>query len=474
MPRNSARSHAPRSIVTTTTAEVVICGAGIAGISVAWQLAVKHGMKNVVLVDERPPMTLTSDKSTEAYRNWWPGPDDAMVRLMNRSIDLLEEMALASDNRFLMNRRGYLYATADDSRVEAMLESAELASGYGAGPVRCHSGTSGDAEYQPAPDEGWKDQPIGADLITDPALIQRVFPYLHDDTCAVLHARRCGWFSGQQLGMLQLEEARAAGVEFVEGRVEWIETSGGRVSSVQIATGDEVLTVFTPRFVNAAGPMLSYVGGLLGLELPVFSELHLKVSIEDLHGAVPRDAPFTIWEDAQHIDWSDEEREFLAEVEDGAMLLGEMPAGVHMRVEGGGGSPHLLILWPYHLDPVAEVFPVRVPEHYAEICLRGMATAIPALGAYVERMPKAWIDGGYYTKTRENRPLAGPLEIEGAFVHGGLSGFGLMASAGTAELVAAHIMGGTLPDYVSAFHPGRYEDPEYVAKIEGWDDSTQL
>ena len=44
------------------TADVVICGAGIAGISVAWQLAVKHGMKNVVLVDERPPMTLTSDK----------------------------------------------------------------------------------------------------------------------------------------------------------------------------------------------------------------------------------------------------------------------------------------------------------------------------------------------------------------------------------------------------------------------------
>jgi glycine/D-amino acid oxidase-like deaminating enzyme len=77
--------------VTARKAEIVICGAGIAGISTAWQLAVKHGMRNVVLVDVWPPMTLTSDKSTEAYRNWWPGPDDAMVRLMNRSIDLLEE-----------------------------------------------------------------------------------------------------------------------------------------------------------------------------------------------------------------------------------------------------------------------------------------------------------------------------------------------------------------------------------------------
>ena len=49
-------------------AEVVICGAGIAGIAAAYYLAVKQGVRDVVLVDERPPMSLTSDKSTEAYR----------------------------------------------------------------------------------------------------------------------------------------------------------------------------------------------------------------------------------------------------------------------------------------------------------------------------------------------------------------------------------------------------------------------
>ncbi|MBE2236955.1 MAG: FAD-dependent oxidoreductase, partial [Caldilineaceae bacterium] len=74
--------------MSASTAEVIICGAGIAGIAAAYHLAVKQGVRNVVLVDERAPMSLTSDKSTEAYRNWWPGPDDAMLRLMNRSIDL--------------------------------------------------------------------------------------------------------------------------------------------------------------------------------------------------------------------------------------------------------------------------------------------------------------------------------------------------------------------------------------------------
>jgi glycine/D-amino acid oxidase-like deaminating enzyme len=460
--------------MSTQTTEAVICGAGIAGISTAWQLAVQHGMRKVVLIDERPPMTLTSDKSTEAYRNWWPGPDDAMVRLMNRSIDLLEEMAVASDNRFLMNRRGYLYATADPERVEEVRAAGVLASSYGAGPLRIHSGGAGGPDYSPAPAEGWKDQPVGADLILDDKLLEITFPYLAPDTLAVLHARRCGWFSGQQLGMLMLEEAKAAGVEVIEGRVEWIETPGGRMSSVQVGVRGEVLTISTPRFVVAAGPMLREVGGLLGLELPVFSELHLKASIEDHLGVVPRDAPFMIWEDPQSLDWSEEEREFLAGLPDGELLLEDMPAGVHARIEGGGESRHLLILWPYHLDPVAENFPLPIPEHYPEICLRGISTMIPGLAAYVERMPRPWIDGGYYTKTKDNRPLAGRLPIEGAFVHGALSGYGLMASAATSELVAAHIAGGKLPDYAPSFHPARFEDEEYLETIAGWEDTTQL
>jgi len=51
------------------TAEIVICGAGIAGVAAAYHLAVKQGMRNVVLVEPGAPLALTSDKSTEAYRN---------------------------------------------------------------------------------------------------------------------------------------------------------------------------------------------------------------------------------------------------------------------------------------------------------------------------------------------------------------------------------------------------------------------
>lgn len=60
--------------MTPTTADIVICGAGIAGISAAYHLAARHGIGDILLVEEGAPLMLTSDKSTEAYRNWWPAP----------------------------------------------------------------------------------------------------------------------------------------------------------------------------------------------------------------------------------------------------------------------------------------------------------------------------------------------------------------------------------------------------------------
>src|SRR5438874_11001916 len=153
-----------------TTAEVVICGAGIAGIATAYHLT-RQGVTDVVLVDERPPLSLTSDKSTECYRNWWPGPGPAMVAAMNRSIDLLEDLARESGNVFGLNRRGYLYLTADPPRVPMLVRAADEAAAPGAGPARVHA-RAGD-DYRPAPADGFEAQPTGADVVTDRATIRR-------------------------------------------------------------------------------------------------------------------------------------------------------------------------------------------------------------------------------------------------------------------------------------------------------------
>ncbi|HEY83636.1 MAG TPA: FAD-binding oxidoreductase [Chloroflexi bacterium] len=456
------------------TANVVICGAGIAGIATAYHLSVERGVKNVTLIDERPPLSLTSDKSTEAYRNWWPGPGNAMVSLMNRSIDLLEDMARQSDNRILLNRRGYLYATGNPQRAEIYKQAAAEISRLGAGQVRFHTGSSDDPSYIPAAPHDFEDQPNGADVFLDQELIRQRFPYLSERTVAVLHARRCGWFSGQQLGMMMLEEARAQGVQFISGRVEDVDARNNCVQGVRVRTEQGAERIAADIFINAAGPLVNEVGAMLGLELPVFNELHLKLNFSDHLKVIPRDAPMVIWEDAQKLNWSMEEVDFLVEDPEMRWLLGKFPSGIHLRPEGHGESQAVLMLWDYHKEPVPPIIPPPDDPDYPEVVLRGLTTVVPALQAYLNRMPKPMIDGGYYTKTKENRPLIGPLPVDGAYIISALSGYGLMAAPAAGELLASHIAGDALPDYAPAFLLSRYEDPAYQQMLENWGDVGQL
>jgi glycine/D-amino acid oxidase-like deaminating enzyme len=458
------------------TRDVVICGAGIAGIATAHALA-SQGVTDIVLVDERPPLTLTSDKSTEAYRNWWPGPDDAMVRLMNRSIDLLEHWADQSDNRFLLNRRGYVYATANPSTAAQFEADAQLASRQGAGDVRVYRNASAAAAYQPSAHTGFREHPTGADLFLHQDAIREQFPWLARELIAVLHARRCGWLSGQQLGMYLLDEARALGVTVLAGRVASVAVQGGRVSAVSVALdGGATARIATPVFVNCAGPFAKPVSALLGVELPLFSEMHLKVAFEDTLGVIDRNTGLVILDDPQTLSWSDDERRELASSDDTRWLTESMPAGIHLRPEGYRQSQTVLMLWDYHSQHRydAASFPLPDDPLYPEVVMRGMVRLVPGLAAYLDRLPRPYVDGGYYTKTAENRPLIGPLPVEGAYVNAALSGYGLMASPAAGELLAACITASELPSYAPSFRLDRYENADYTRLLSNWGSTGQL
>ena len=230
-----------------TKADIVICGAGIAGAAAAFHLAVRRDAGRVILVDEHEPLTLTSDKGTQGYRNWWPGPDDTMLRLVSRSIDLLEETARESGNAFRMNRRGYLFATADAARLAEMESMATEVSSYGMGPLRRHTSTG---SYAPPPPEGFEDQPDGADILVGDA-VRAAFPYLAADTAGAVHVRRAGTMNAVVLGGWFLRRAVAHGTLVVRDRVVAFDTTGGRMRSVQLASGD---VIETDTVVVAAGP----------------------------------------------------------------------------------------------------------------------------------------------------------------------------------------------------------------------------
>lgn len=445
-------------------ADTVVVGAGIAGVSVAHHLTVEHGLRTT-LVDPRPPLTLTSDKSTECYRNWWPS--EPMVGLMNRSIDLLEEMADASGNAFGLSRRGYLFVTARPDTRDRWIAQAEVISAYGGGGVRIHQGESG---YRAASPTGFRGEPDGIDILIGADTVSRHFPYLTSKAIAALHVRRAGWFSAQQLGAWMLERARSAGLEHITDRVVGIDTDRGRTRGVRLASGKAIAADVV---VDAAGPHAGEVSRLAGLELPLRSELHLKVAYRDHRGMVPRSAPMLIWSDPQHLAWDPVEREALVEAgrDD---LLGEMPVFCHGRPEGGLESPYFLALWEYHGEVGEPVWPLPQDDLYPEVVARGLTTMIPSFGGYLDGLPPSSVDGGYYTKTPENRPLLGPAGPEGFHLACAYSGFGVMVAAGGADLVARHIVGDDLPGYAGAFLLSRYDDPDYVGGLEAGTESGQL
>ncbi len=444
------------------SAEVVICGAGIAGAAAAYHLAVRQRVPNVVIVDAREPLTLTSDKGTMGYRNWFDGPDDTMARFVGRSVGILEEMADASGNVFSLARPGYAFATADPVMLERLRAQARRLESFGAGRMREHPGP---VAYAPSNGTEWRGIPDGADILVGRALVREHFPFVNESAIAVSHVRRAGWMDALRLGRWMLDEAVRNGARIVGDQVIGVDASGGRLRSVRLASGNDVAT---ERLAIAAGPGLPAVLRMLDVDLPVFLELHAKMRFEDHLGVVPRSAPFTIWTDpVEDLGWSSEERARFAADPVTRWLLEPFPGGLHVRPVGD--ERDVWLIWTFESAAHEYTWPPVFDPNLGEVLLRGFARMAPRAAAYVGQGRRGLVDGGYYAKTPENRPIVGPLPIDGVFVTGALSGYGIMASHAAGELLAAHMTGGSLPSYAEALSPARYADPVYQRRLETWD-----
>lgn len=73
--------------------------------------------------------------------------------------------------------------------------------------------------------------------------------------------------------MYLLEVGRRQRVRFESARVIGVDVGNGRVNAVRLSSGERV---DSPIFINAARPYLKDVGKLLDVDLPVYTELHLK------------------------------------------------------------------------------------------------------------------------------------------------------------------------------------------------------
>uniref|UniRef100_A0A7S4Q6P0 FAD-dependent oxidoreductase domain-containing protein 1 n=1 Tax=Alexandrium monilatum TaxID=311494 RepID=A0A7S4Q6P0_9DINO len=464
--------------------KVVVAGSGVSGSSVAMHLA-RRGV-HVTLVDPRPPLTASSQYSTESYRTFFM--DAVLVPFMTRSVDIMEDLA-GDENVISLNRRGYCFLASSQSGAEALERFADTASSFGAGPVRRHRDTI--EAYVRSPSHGFRHPEMhGFDLVYGSSNIRGIFPFVSSEAQVMLHARRCGWMDAQGLGQAMLRVAKeGAGSEvgsarLLRGSIQGFDVTGGSVVRVHTsAEGDEV-PLECDAFVNAAGAWMPAVNSLLAPvePLPLKNEVHAKVILHDSLGVIPQDtAPFMVWRDSVTLDWDEETREGLRELDDtaeggivnSANWVQPQPGGQHLRPAGNG---RVLLLWEHlhrHLDvPQDPAMPIeQFLDMYPQLCLEGLRAMVPGLEAYRERLGRATtVDGGYYTVTPDGRPLVGRHGARNAFVCGGMGTYGLMGSPAAGELAALHVLGGELPSYAGACTWPR-EDPLTEKPIDLLDDS---
>ncbi len=431
--------------MTVPGCDVAIIGAGSVGVAVAYYLATHRNMSRIVLIDAGDPMALTSAQSGENYRNWWPHP--VMTAFTDHSIDLMEEIARASDNRIHMTRRGYALATRESDPAK-LIEALNCGYGEGAVSIRLNGA------YAPANSDDWRSAQDGVDILTDRTLLRRHFPSFAPDVASIVHIRRAGDISAQQLGQFMLERIREQGGCLQRGRVIAIESDAGFTLTIQGA--DDTTQLRADRLVNAAGPFAADIAAMLGEDLPVATIFQQKVALEDRAAAVPRSMPFAIDLDPQTLTWTEEEHAILAADPATAALLAPMPGGVHCRPDG---ATWIKLGWAINRTPSDPAADPPLDPNFPDLVLRAASRLNPSLGVYLGRLPRgARHYGGYYTMTAENWPLIGPMRTQGAFAAAALSGYGTMGACAAGAICAAWIAGTSVPTYAHPLSAARHAD----------------
>ena len=370
-----------------------------------------------MLIDSRQPMSYTSAQSGDNYRNWWPHP--TMTAFTNDSIDELDRLARDTNDVFHMTRGGYVLATRRPDIDEFL------------GTI------PGD---------------IAVDVFSGQEQLRSRFPALDGSIRNVIHIRRGGDISGQQLGQHMLQACRGENFRRLTGDLTGISDNGHY--ELQVSTTAGRVTIEADVVINAAGPFAGHIASMLGIDLPIKNIYQQKIAFEDTAAVIARDMPFSIDLDPKRLNWSDDERELLRDDPALEWLTQELPGGTHCRPEGGVNGKWVKLGWAYNKtasqaqeDLANEA---RIDPQFPEIVIRGAAAFLPAMQHYVDSPPTRFSHyGGYYTMTEENWPLIGPLNDHGAFLVGALSGFGSMSACAAGKLCAAHVNGDTLPSYAA-------------------------
>jgi glycine/D-amino acid oxidase-like deaminating enzyme len=356
---------------------VVVVGAGVNGLSVAWALAERGA--DVLVLDKGRIGSGASGIAGGIVRNYYRAA--AITELVALSVEMFEE----DPDAYGFRQVGYIAAVPDSQADDlvAIREQHERA-GYESELV---SGAGACREYL-----AW------------------TWPDWEAPVAALLHERRGGWADAMQTVRHLAARARAAGVEIREGvEVAGFELADGAVRAVATDDGGFVRC---DTLVVAPGPWAARVWALLGLDPHVdvagagrplleywkAQEGEFALVGVGLSGSAGSEAPVV------HLDQSEPLRS-----DRDATVLVDGPWGIYFRMGRtgtgitGGGLPVLLT------DPGLDPYGPDNPSHAAEPAFRdfftsGLASALRRFRGHADDW-RVTAGGGVVAHTPDNYPI---------------------------------------------------------------------
>jgi len=227
------------------TYDVVIVGAGIQGVGLAYELA-KRGVRRIAVLDRSWPGNGASGRNGEMIRSAFSSPE--WINLFPHSLRRWHRLSAELDFNVLFSPDGYVVLASTEQQWSNLQRDARTQAAHGLRTELLDAAAM--RELLPA---------ANPELVRG-GILQRDAGFAHHD--AVVWA--------------YLRAAARLGVEVHAGvEVTGVRVSGGRVTGVTTAKGE----VSAPIVVNAAGGGALAINAMAGVKLPmVQSRLELLVT----------------------------------------------------------------------------------------------------------------------------------------------------------------------------------------------------
>jgi sarcosine oxidase subunit beta len=230
-------------------ADVVVVGAGIMGLSIAYHLAKNHGITDVLVVERSYLCGGASGRNGGGVRAQFSGEEN--IRLMQESIRICRDFAAEMKINIWFRQGGYLFLARDEERRRMLEKSVAVQNACGLATRMLTA-----REAQKVVPELDPSGIVGASYNPDDGV---VFPW--------------PFVWGYAHGAAKLGVEIATFTDVLGFR-----TQGKRIDAVRTTHGE----VATHRVVNAAGAWSPEIARMLGVELPNHPHRHEICSTEPL------------------------------------------------------------------------------------------------------------------------------------------------------------------------------------------------